>query len=56
MFGVRFDLNDVLIILLENQLSVYMGAAIILASVVLMAVVYYFMKTTVSDRKMFRGI
>lgn len=56
LFGVRFPLSDVLIILFENQLATYMGIGIILTSIVLMVVVYYFMKTTVSDRKMFRGI
>ena len=56
LFGVRFPPGDVLIILFENKLAMYMGVWQIIASLVLMVAMAYFMKISVSDRKMFRGM
>jgi hypothetical protein len=56
LFGVRFPPGDVLIILFENKLAMYMGIWQIGAALLLMVVLAYFMKISVSDRKMFRGM
>lgn len=55
MYGVRFPPGDVLIQIFETKLPTYFGVALILASIVLAAAVFYVMNKFVKKQKMFKA-